>query len=225
MLVCHTEENVWLAFESVYKLAESDRDFAKLIAKKSKRVLAVQTKVALAADSNGTPRPTPRTVDKLCRRIWEFTEEVRLTAAAEACALIVAGVMSGTSADGIDVALVRIKGRGVRSRIELLAHHQVAYASKVRRAILDSMNAVASVADLSRLNFLLGELYADAVETAQRRSGLQCELVGCHGQTIYHQGDAGSVHGPEDCLYLADRRRRGDRRQAGSAGSLRLPPR
>ncbi len=87
--------------------------------------------------------------------------------------MIVAGVMSGTSADGIDVALVRIQGHGARSRLELLAHHQVAYAPKVRRAVLDTMNAVASVADLSRLNFLLGELYADAVETAQRRSGMR----------------------------------------------------
>lgn len=109
--------------------------------------------------------------------------------------MIVAGVMSGTSADGIDVALVRIKGRGFRARIELLAHHQVAYPSKVRQAVLDTMNATASVADLSRLNFLLGELYADAVETAQRRSGLQCELVGCHGQTIYHQGEPAAFIG------------------------------
>ncbi len=72
--------------------------------------------------------------------------------------------MSGTSADGIDVALVRIEGRGLRARIELLAHHQVAYAQKVRQAILDTMNATASVAELSRLNFLLGELYANAVD-------------------------------------------------------------
>ena len=51
------------------------------------------------------------------------------------------------------------------------------------------MNArSASVADLSRLNFLLGELYADAVRAAQRRARLECELVGCHGQTLYHQG-------------------------------------
>lgn len=104
--------------------------------------------------------------------------------------MIVAGVMSGTSADGIDVALVRIEGRGIRSRLELLAHHQVAYSPKVRRAVLETMNATASVADLSRLNFLLGELYADAVDSAQSRSGLQSELVGCHGQTIYHQGEA-----------------------------------
>src|SRR5271170_7658937 len=99
--------------------------------------------------------------------------------------------MSGTSADGINVALVRIQGRGFRSRLELLAHYQFPYPSDVRRAVLAAMNAnSAKVADLARLNFLLGDLYADAVRTAQRRARLQCELVGCHGQTLYHQGDS-----------------------------------
>ena len=103
--------------------------------------------------------------------------------------MIVAGVMSGTSADGINVALVRIQGRGFRSRFELLAHYEFPYPVNVRRAILATMNATsASVADLSRLHFLLGELYADAVRAAQRRARLECELVGCHGQTLYHQG-------------------------------------
>jgi anhydro-N-acetylmuramic acid kinase len=103
--------------------------------------------------------------------------------------LIVAGVMSGTSADGINVALMRIQGRGFRSRFELLAHYQFPYPANVRRAVLATMNASsASVADLSRLHFLLGELYADAVRAAQRRARLECELVGCHGQTLYHQG-------------------------------------
>ena len=105
--------------------------------------------------------------------------------------MIVAGVMSGTSADGIDVALVRIQGRGFRSRLELLAHYQFPYADGVRRAVLSAMNArSARVADLSQLNFLLGSLYADAVRAAQRRARLECELVGCHGQTLYHQGGA-----------------------------------
>ncbi len=105
--------------------------------------------------------------------------------------MIVAGVMSGTSADGIDVALVRIQGRGFRSRLELLAHYQFPYPSEVRRAVLSAMNArSASVADLAQLNFLLGALYADAVRAAQRRARLECELVGCHGQTLYHQGTA-----------------------------------
>jgi anhydro-N-acetylmuramic acid kinase len=104
--------------------------------------------------------------------------------------LIVAGVMSGTSADGINVALTRVQGRGFRSRLELLAHYQFPYPDNVRRAVLATMNArSASVADLSRLNFLLGELYADAIRSAQRRARLECELVGCHGQTLYHQGD------------------------------------
>jgi len=98
--------------------------------------------------------------------------------------------MSGTSADGINVALVRIQGRGFRSRLELLAHYQFPYPTNVRRAVLAMMNAKAtSVADLSRTNFLLGELYSDAVRAAQRRARLECELVGCHGQTLYHQGN------------------------------------
>jgi anhydro-N-acetylmuramic acid kinase len=97
--------------------------------------------------------------------------------------------MSGTSADGINIALVRIQGRGFRSRFELLAHYELPYPINVRRAVLATMNAgSASVANLSRLNFLLGELYADAVRAAQRRARLDCELVGCHGQTLYHQG-------------------------------------
>ena len=103
--------------------------------------------------------------------------------------MIVAGVMSGTSADGINVALVRLQGRGFRSRFELLAHYEFPYPANVRRAILATMNArSASVPDLSRLHFLLGELYANAVHSAQRRAHLECELVGCHGQTLYHQG-------------------------------------
>lgn len=104
--------------------------------------------------------------------------------------MIVAGVMSGTSADGINVAMVRIQGRGFRSRLELLAHYQFPYPSDVRRAVLAAMNAKsASVADLARLSVALGNLYADAVRAAQRRARLECELVGCHGQTLYHQGN------------------------------------
>ena len=74
--------------------------------------------------------------------------------------------------------------------MELLAHYEFAYPADVRRLILSTMNAPsARVADLSRLSFALGELYAAAVRTAQRRARLECELVGCHGQTIYHQGN------------------------------------
>jgi anhydro-N-acetylmuramic acid kinase len=105
--------------------------------------------------------------------------------------VIVAGVMSGTSADGIDVALVRILGRGHAVRFHLLGHDHISYPLSLRQAVLAAMNAEqASVAGLSRLNFLLGELYADAVRKAQRSTGTpRIDLVGCHGQTIYHQGE------------------------------------
>lgn len=110
--------------------------------------------------------------------------------------LIVAGVMSGTSADGIDVALVRINGRDLRTRSELLLHRHYPYPRPIRAQILALMNSPsASVADLSRLNFLLGELYAEAVLKTQRAAGLKAVLIGCHGQTLYHQGEAASFLG------------------------------
>lgn len=110
--------------------------------------------------------------------------------------MLVAGVMSGTSADGIDVAIVRVLGRGFRTRFQLLAHEHYPYPPAVRRTVLASMNSQsASVADLSRLSFLLGELYADAVNATARKHKTKLDLIGCHGQTLYHQGDAASFLG------------------------------
>jgi len=106
--------------------------------------------------------------------------------------VIVAGVMSGTSADGINVALVRVTaGRGGWPTFKCLAHAEYPYPSQVRQTILKTMNASeARVADLARLNFLLAELYAEAILATQRRFRITVELVGCHGQTLYHQGEA-----------------------------------
>jgi anhydro-N-acetylmuramic acid kinase len=106
--------------------------------------------------------------------------------------MIVAGIMSGTSLDGIDVAVVDIASLSP-FRFELLASHTEAYAPEVRAAILGVSNCEAHTADLARLHVLLGELYADAVERALEAGGIvptQLSLIGCHGQTIYHQGDA-----------------------------------
>jgi len=104
--------------------------------------------------------------------------------------VIVAGVMSGTSADGIDVALVRT-GKKNATGFKLLRHEHFPYPNPVRQAVLAAMNNDrAGVADLSRLNFLLGELYAQAVRKALRKAKIKkLDLVGCHGQTIYHQGE------------------------------------
>jgi anhydro-N-acetylmuramic acid kinase len=121
--------------------------------------------------------------------------------------LIVAGVMSGTSADGVDVALVKVSetrapksgkekpGRvsgapPSRNRFQLLGHAGHPYAKNLRAAVLAAMNASsARVGDLARLNFLLGEVYAEAVLSTQRKFRVKAELVGCHGQTLFHQGE------------------------------------
>lgn len=110
--------------------------------------------------------------------------------------MIVAGIMSGTSADGINAALVRI-GRGhSRQTIELIGHVERPYPARVRTAVLAAMNASrARVGDLAQLSFLLGELYADAVIAVQRRFRVNAALVGCHGQTLYHQGEPGEFLG------------------------------
>ncbi|HXC97172.1 MAG TPA: anhydro-N-acetylmuramic acid kinase [Edaphobacter sp.] len=108
--------------------------------------------------------------------------------------LVVAGVMSGTSADGVDVAVCRIspaRAKGGTPRVKLLGHVGMAYPKAVRAAVLTAMDADAiSVAELSRLNWRLGEVYAEAVEKAQFSIGVKVRLVGCHGQTVYHQGAA-----------------------------------
>jgi anhydro-N-acetylmuramic acid kinase len=105
----------------------------------------------------------------------------------------VAGVMSGTSADGINVALVDITegSRASRQpRLTPLGHAEFPYPKAVRKAVLSAMNAKsASVADLARLDFLLAELYAEAIIATQRRFRVKIQLAGCHGQTLYHQGE------------------------------------
>jgi anhydro-N-acetylmuramic acid kinase len=108
-------------------------------------------------------------------------------------AMTVAGIMSGTSADGIDVALVRISppSRNISSDVpslQLLAHVAMPYPAAVRKRVLQTMNGECeSVAGLSQLHWRLGQLYADAVERALRKHPMRLNLIGCHGQTIYHQ--------------------------------------
>lgn len=106
--------------------------------------------------------------------------------------MIVAGVMSGTSADGVDVALCRITvGRDGSPRVKLIGHMGFPYPRAVRSAVLAAMNAPSiSTAELSRLHWRLGEIYATCLEKAASQYGVRLGLVGCHGQTIYHQAAA-----------------------------------
>src|SRR5690242_18869633 len=96
--------------------------------------------------------------------------------------------MSGTSADAIEVALARIS----TSRRELLNHTSVPFPEKIRKEILRAAEQTPMpAAVLSQLNFRLGEIFAEAVLTACRRlriSPNKIDLIGSHGQTIFHQG-------------------------------------
>ncbi len=93
----------------------------------------------------------------------------------------VAGIMSGTSLDGIDVAVVELRGRRVRT----LGFRSTPYPAATRIALLGDLDA----ARISQLNFVLGDLYARAVLDAIKRFG-PVDLIGCHGQTIFHEGGA-----------------------------------
>ncbi len=104
----------------------------------------------------------------------------------------VAGIMSGTSLDGIDVAIADISGRGWNKRVDTRAFRTTPYPAAVREAILGVSNTATHTAGISRLHFLLGELYARAVRLTCEKSGIslsRLNLVACHGQTIFHEGE------------------------------------
>jgi len=112
--------------------------------------------------------------------------------------MLVAGLISGTSVDGIDVAIVDIRGAGFEQRVLPLAHHTIEYPAAVRRAVLSVSNADTHTSKVSQLNFLLGELFAEAVLEACRRSQVpvqSLDLIGSHGQTIYHQAVGTDFYG------------------------------
>jgi anhydro-N-acetylmuramic acid kinase len=112
----------------------------------------------------------------------------------------VAGIMSGTSLDGIDVAIVDIEAREGSVALETVATFSQPYADDVRTALLDAASGEASVAETSQLHFLLAQLYADAFLKCCKKASLDTasvELIGCHGQTIYHQGQPSKFHGKQ----------------------------
>ena len=103
---------------------------------------------------------------------------------------IVLGFMSGTSADGVDAALCRITGCGLTTQVEQLSFTFVPFPQEVRDEILRlASGESACAADFCRINFLLGQLYCEAGEAACQEAGIskgQIDLIGNHGQTLWH---------------------------------------
>lgn len=99
----------------------------------------------------------------------------------------VAGIMSGTSLDGIDVAIIDIDEDG----FDTVGFTTAPYPEDLRAALLAVSNCGTHTREIARLNFLLPELYAEALFEACKQAGekpASVELIGCHGQTIYHEG-------------------------------------
>ncbi|HLA24009.1 MAG TPA: anhydro-N-acetylmuramic acid kinase [bacterium] len=103
---------------------------------------------------------------------------------------IVVGLISGTSADGVDAAVVRIHGAGPATRPELVHFTTVPYPEDDRRELFALFSPQTGTVDrICALNFRLGELFADAALQAIAGAGLRApdvDLIGSHGQTIWH---------------------------------------
>ena len=94
--------------------------------------------------------------------------------------------MSGTSADGVDAAIVDIRGR----KVDLLAFEMFAYSAAMRKSILALCRPeMARLQDICHLNHVLGQVFGEAVVKLCDKSGIllaSIDLIGSHGQTIWH---------------------------------------
>jgi len=108
---------------------------------------------------------------------------------------MVIGLMSGTSVDGIDAALVRIHGCGEGLRVEMVGFATYPFPPIVRQRIFELFDPATGTVDrICEMNFVLGEAFADAAIRVTVQSGVRLEdvdLVGSHGQTVYHRPKIG----------------------------------
>ncbi len=109
------------------------------------------------------------------------------------------GLMSGTSADGIDAALVEVTGHGVGTKARLVAFDCLPYPPGLKADVLALCDAATGRVDqVCRMNALLGEWFAEAARRVVRKAGLEMagvDLIGSHGQTVHHLPDPAEAHG------------------------------
>lgn len=105
---------------------------------------------------------------------------------------IVIGLMSGTSMDGIDGAVVEIHRVGAKRTLKPKAFVTTIYPRRLRERLLllgRDKSPTSYVAEISSLNFVLGELFARTAIQTVRKAGIslsEVDLIGSHGQTVYH---------------------------------------
>ncbi|MCX8184040.1 MAG: anhydro-N-acetylmuramic acid kinase [Crenarchaeota archaeon] len=110
---------------------------------------------------------------------------------------VVAGLMSGTSADGVDIVVIKVRGFGRDIEYKVLHRETVPYPNELRKYILDSIEQ-GSVHDICLLNYLISEAFSDALKKSLEGSNISLkdiDLIGSHGQTLHHFPEYYSVGG------------------------------
>ena len=114
------------------------------------------------------------------------------------------GLMSGTSLDGVDAALVRLAGPAEQPRVRLRAFVTLPYPPEVKQWVMRvALGDQSTAGEVSQLNFLLGELFAKAALRVCRLAHVspqRVSVIGSHGQTIYHQGRPELVPGHREAV-------------------------
>ncbi len=120
----------------------------------------------------------------------------------------VIGLMAGTSLDGISAAVVDVTGSGTDTKAVLLEHATFPFDPEVKAAILKASSSETGTVDLlSEINFVLGELLAEAARKIVEQAGLlmtDIDLIGSHGQTVYHCPRGGAGWGAASTLQIGE---------------------
>ncbi|PSQ90168.1 MAG: anhydro-N-acetylmuramic acid kinase [Bacteroidetes bacterium QS_8_64_10] len=141
---------------------------------------------------------------------------------------LVAGLMSGTSLDGVDVAIARLAGSGPQMTTKMRVFVEHSYPDALRDLLLaNSRPDTSSVYDLSQLNVRLAHVYTEAVRRAVDEAGFSAEdldLVGSHGQTVHHVPDADDCAGAptRSTLQIGDPSTLANRLGVPAVGDFRL---
>lgn len=103
---------------------------------------------------------------------------------------IIIGLMSGTSVDGIDIALIKVSGSGLSTKIKQLAFHTYPFPKGLREMILRNAEYKSgNVTEICQLNFLIAQVYADRIFKFLKKINFpisKIDLIGSHGQTVHH---------------------------------------